>query len=284
MRCSVLQSQFRLAQFRLQHSNSADFAESPWFGVPFVLLYRAVIAIFCSVIIIWSGFYYPDAKLEWFIYLTNWSFFFLTLYFICATIVTAIHLKKQHQQQRNIVMNGNERVRSLQMDVIIQDTETKSSADVECQVIATAGSQEVSQDIPLFWYHKALWVLYNIASTAAVLVTIAFWTFLGGTGAMSVFTHAINSVLAVVDTMLSSVPVRLFHAAYPMLYFIVYVIFTVIYWAAGEPSIYPMTDYTGKPVLSIVTAVCLFFVVIPLCQASIFALYCLRLWIKNRCY
>lgn len=282
MRCGVLRSQFHLAQFRLQHSNSADFAESPWFGVPFVLLYRAVIAIFCSVIIISSGFY--NAKLKWFIYLTNWSFFFLTLYFICATIVTAIHLKKQHQQQRNIVMNGNERERSLQMDVIIQDTETKSSAHVECQVTGSADSQEVSQDIPLFWYHKALWVLYNIASTAAVLVTIAFWTFFGGASAMSLFTHGINSILAVVDTMLSSVPVRLFHVAYPMLYFIVYVIFTVIYWAAGEPFIYPMTDYTGEPVLSTVTAVCLFFVVTPLCQASIFALYCLRLWLKTRCY
>ena len=170
------------------------------------------------------------------------------------------------------------------MDVIIEDTETKSSADVDCEVTASADSQKVSVDIPLFWYHKVLWVLYNIASTAAVLVSIAFWTFLGGEGAMSLFTHAINSVLAVVDTMLSSVPVRLFHVAYPMLYFIVYVIFTVIYWAAGEPPIYPMTDYTGKPVLSTVTAVCLFFVAIPLCQASLFAIYCLRLWIKTLCY
>ena len=230
-----------------------------------------------------SGFYH--AKLKWFRYLTNWSFFFLTLYFICATIVTAIHLKKQHRRNTvNKVMNGNERGRNLQMHVITEDTETKSSADVECQVIATVDSQEVSQDIPLFWYHKALWVLYNIASTAAVLVTIAFWTFFGGASAMSLFTHGINSVLAVLETMLSSVPVRLFHVAYPMLYSIVYVIFTVIYWAAGEPSIYPMTDYTGKPVLSTVTAVCLFFVVTPLCQASIFAIYCLRLWLKTRCY
>ena len=255
-----------------------------WFGVPFVLLYRAVIAIFCSVIIFWSGFYRPGIKLKWFTFLTNWSFVFLTLYFICATIVTAMHLRKQHQRQRNIVMNGNEKGRSLQMDVIIEDTETKPGADVECQINASADSQEVSRDIPLFWYHEALWVIYNIASTAALLVTIAFWTFFGGAGAMSLFTHGLNSVLAIVDTMLSSVPVRLFHVAYPMLYFIVYVMFTVIYWAAGEPYVYPMTDFTGRPVLSSVTAVCLFFVALPLCQASLFAFYCIRIWIKTRCY
>lgn len=279
----VLRAEFRLVQFRLQYTNAADFAESPWLGVPIVLVYRTVIAAFCTAVLIGSGLYYSGNKGKWFIFLTNWSFFFVTLYYICATIVTGVHFKNRYQQQQNVITDGNENDRSLQMGVMSEDKEPRSCVDVESEAIVIADPSEASRIIQMRWFHQALWVIYNIASTAALLVTISFYTFFRGAGAMSVFTHGVNSILVVIDTMLSSIPVRLFHVVYPALYFIVYLIFTLIYWAAGQPYIYPMTDYTGQPVFSAITVVCLFFIALPLCQTLMFGFYCLRVWMETKC-
>lgn len=51
-----LREEFRLIQFRLMHSNAGDFAETPWFGVPLILVYRVLVALYCIVWIILSGF------------------------------------------------------------------------------------------------------------------------------------------------------------------------------------------------------------------------------------
>lgn len=289
---SVLREEFRLVQFRLQHPNSADFAESPWFGVLTVLLYRFAIAAFCTGAIIWSGLYYPGTNIKWFVYLSNWSFFFVTLYFIGATIVTAIHYKSQHKQKENTAADQNENKKGLKMAGSEGHKETNSDTSRNGLVTSHIDSHtevavvvDASGGTPMSWPYAALWVIYNIASVAAFVVTLSFWsliyrTFGGGAGPISVIVHAVNSIVMVCDTMLSSIPVRLFHVVYPMLYSIAYIGFTVIYWACGG-KIYPQTDYTGRPVLAAVSLVCLFFIGLPLCQSMLFGFYRLRVWIKT---
>ena len=159
--------------------------------------------------------------------------------------------------------------------------------------VPAADDAEASQVFPMAWFHEALWVVYNIAAVAALTVTLTFWLLLfrlrNDVRALTVVVHGVNSVLMVGDTMLSSIPVRLFHVIYPMFYSISYIVFTVIYWALGGTSyfgmsyIYPQTDYTGRPVLAAVSQVCLFFIGIPLCQSVMFGFYRLRLWIRTKC-
>jgi len=57
-----------------------------------VLIYRFVVAAFCTG---WMILLILHEK--WFIWLSDWSFLLVTVYFICATIVTAIHYKRERR-------------------------------------------------------------------------------------------------------------------------------------------------------------------------------------------
>jgi len=264
-------------------------------------MYRFVVAAFCTGWMISSLI-----RKNWFLWLSNWSFLVVTVYLICATIVTAIHYKRKLKPAAG-------KSASDQMKIGEADSASKAKcgevADSDenlnkvCESNHKLGTNYVYNDnvgmsftsatfeappvLPMSWYHKALWVIYNIASAAAIMVTLSFWLLLfsarNGVSAITVIFHGVNSVVMVGDTMLSSIPVRLFHVIYPMLYCIAYVLFTVVYWAAGGPNyIYPQTDYTGKPVFAAVSQLCLFFIGIPLCQSVVFGFYRLRVWIKTK--
>ena len=221
----------------------------------------------------------------------------VTLYFVCATIVTAIHYRKQHKQGQNSVgervkngfddFAGGDSKEGRQPSLAVGNRLVRYDAD---EVAFTVNDTEASHASPMAWYHQALWVIYNIAAVAAIAVTSVYWVLLFSNKltAVSVVVHAVNSIVMVGDTMLSSVPVRLFHVIYPMLYLIAYLVFTLIYWAVGgtssfgNPYIYPMTDYTGRPVFSAVSQLCLFFIGLPLCQCLLFGFYQLRVWMKTK--
>jgi len=176
---TVLRREFRLVQFRLLYPNSADFAQSPWFGLPLVLLYRAVFAAFCCGWLIRSATYSQEHGPKWLIYLSNWSFFFVTLYFVCATIVSAIHYRKQHKHTEYDTGNrpqidvkdlaSRENSHNGHMPSFAIDT----SDDVD-DVAPNADDAEASEVFPMAWFHEALWVIYNIAAVAALLVTLTF--------------------------------------------------------------------------------------------------------------
>ena len=238
-----------------------------------VLLYRSAIAAFFTGVIIWSGFSRPGTNARWLIYLSNWSVSFVALYFICAAIVTAIHFKNQRQNRENTARDQHENHNDLKMAAAKRDEESSSGACEPRDKLAT----------PMYWFHEAVWVIYNIAAVAAFLVTTSYYILIGGeANAISLIVHAVNSFVMIGDTMLSSIPVRLFHVVYPMLYCTAYCMFTLIYWASGGASIYPMTDYTGEPVFATVTLLCMFFIALPLCQSLLFGFYCLRVWIKTK--
>lgn len=290
---SVLRREFRLVNFRLLYPNSEDFVQSPWFGTLTVLLYRFIVAVFCLGTTIASGVYHRKNGPKWFIYLTNWSFFFITTYFICACTITALHYKKQWKMRKHIFQ--------YRMDVETEEAPQQKEGEINngCRegreqgdddTFPTDGNFEATRATPMYWYHEALWVIYNIASAVALLVTLSYWTFISekNPNALSVIVHGVNSILMVAETMLSSVPVRLFHVIYSMLYEIAYIVFTVIYWASGGTSsfgrsyIYPQTDYTGRPVFSAVSLICFFFIGLPFCQSVLFCFYRIRVWMKTK--
>ena len=269
-----------------------------------ILLYRFAIAVFCAGGIIASGIYFPHTRVKWFIYLSDWTFFFLTLYFVCAATATATHYNNQRKRRETTAGDENE---NECKETASNEDSSKEAGTTTCEardnlvtspvhddveMLFTEDALEASQTTSMRWFHKALWVIYNIVSVAAVLVTISYWLLIyrkGEISATTVLIHAVNSIVMVGDTMLSSVPVHLLHVLYPMLYIAIYALFTVIYWAcggtnpSGESYIYPQTDYTGRPVSSAVTQACMFFIGLPLCQSLIFGFYRMRVWIKTKC-
>lgn len=50
---------------------------------------------------------------------------------------------------------------------------------------------------------------------------------------LNVMVHAGNSVAMVLELLFAGPPSRLLHALHPIAYAVVYMIFNVIYWAAG---------------------------------------------------
>ena len=281
-----------------------------WFSLSVVLLYRFVVAAFCIGWMI--GRTFDDVK--WYIWLSNWSFLLLTLYFVSATMVTAFHYWRQRKQGGYNVgdqmENGVNHVarRGTQDDTADRNENYSNNSVKQCKPSFNLGVRHVSdvsavawitenregaQSTPMAWFHKAIWVIYNISASGGLLVTAVFWILLfnpdKGIRGFTIIYHGFNSIAMVSDTMLSSIPVRLLHVIYPMLNGVVYVVFTVIYWAVGGtnsfgmPYIYPQTDYTGRPVLSAISQVCLMFIGLPLCHSLIFVFCCLRGWIKTKC-
>ncbi|KAK3705438.1 hypothetical protein QZH41_007406 [Actinostola sp. cb2023] len=212
----------------------------PWY---LVAVYRFILAVYCTGWIIYSGFYFTNGGPKWFIWLTNWGFFFVTLYFILSTVLTLLyHLKEKNQINVDIQMNEPSK------------HETES------------GREGAVYELPPRWYHKALWVIYILAANVAVIITCLYWGLINNEAAdpeglaLDISNHLFNSVFLVIELLLSSMPIRLLHVVYPVVFTVVYMLFTVIYWAAegtnpanNKRYIYSYVDYSGNPGLAVMT-------------------------------
>ncbi|CAG9136773.1 unnamed protein product [Plutella xylostella] len=103
------------------------------------------------------------------------------------------------------------------------------------------------------WYVRVYWLLFNIATPLAFLITIFYWTLLYNAGveeelnhALDVCVHGVNSVVMFLLLLSSAQPARLLHAHQPLLLAVVYVVFGAVFYAAGG------TDPFGNPYIYIV--------------------------------
>lgn len=233
-----------------------------WFPNVVVTIVRGIFAGYCLGWIIFSGFHPANGNEKWFIYLTNWGFTFLTLYFVWATIVCVLHHLR----------------RSSDNAVIQMKTVERGGNDVE------GGDGQVSDQAEMCWYHKGMWVVFNIAANSGILITLLYWTLIfgGKTSGLDVSTHLINSVFIVTDVLLSAIPVRILHLLYAWFLGLSYLLLTVIFWAAkgtnarNDPYIYSYIDYNNTPSLSSGIVVAFVLVGQPLIQTLLFGLYKLR--------
>ncbi|KAG6450464.1 hypothetical protein O3G_MSEX006643 [Manduca sexta] len=148
---------------------------------------------------------------------------------------------------------------------VILITITSGSAALLSLKVCIGDPNRTSTDLQL--YVKIYWVLYNITVPLAVLITAFYWTFLTGADVdfavdpvLDVFIHAVNAVVMIVLVVFSRTPSRLLHFLHPLGFGIIYVIFSVIYYAAGGLSpfgavyIYPMLDWSS-PGIAMITVV-----------------------------
>lgn len=255
--------------------NMILFSFLKWFPDVVVTIYRCIFAGYCLGWIIYSGFHPANGDEKWFIYLTNWGFTFVTLYFIWATVVSILHHFGVANYAAVMQMKAT---RSPDSDAEGGDG-LSTSIDIEQPVMGMS------------WYHKGLWVVFNIAANAAILITLLYWTliFTGKTSVLDVTTHLINSVVIVADIMLSANPVRILHVVYALILGVCYILLTVIFWAVngtnarGEPYIYSYIDYNKSPGFTSGLLVGFVLVGQPLVQALLFGLYKLRCFLGQKC-
>ncbi|KAK7490565.1 hypothetical protein BaRGS_00018168 [Batillaria attramentaria] len=133
------------------------------------------------------------------------------------------------------------------------------------------------------WYLKVAWVTYEIASVASMSVTILYFTLLfdGTLTVVSTATHLLNSVYVILDVCVTAMPVRLLHVIYVSAYAFDYLIFSVIYWAAGgvngdgQPYVYK-TLYWAKPWKAVFAGGGVVCVGVPLVHLLLWTLYMIR--------
>ncbi|XP_032230581.1 uncharacterized protein LOC5506329 [Nematostella vectensis] len=288
MALKSLLNEFQLKNCRLLYHNSADFTESPWFPVLGVLIYRLVFAIYCFAWLI-AGTQHPsNGQEKWFIYLTNWSYLILTLYFACSTALTAVYYRGEwfvgeYDVQDHDALKPRSRSRP-------GDPRDPSCDQSRERLGSHVSPLHVKVSEPMNWYHYPLWLLHIVAANSAVAVCLVYWmisypSYQGYTpDGLDISTHLLNALFVVIDLCLSSLPVRLLQIIYPFVYFIIYLIFLVLYWASdgtnanGQPYVYKSTDFTERPARAAGFAIGFPLIFQMLAQVILFSLYKLRCW------
>ena len=101
---------------------------------------------------------------------------------------------------------------------------------------------------------------------------------------LNIATHLINSVQVLIDLSIIGIPHRLLHTWLPVLYAVIFVIFSVAYWGVDDDNvIYEVLDYSGKPVTATVYVLVLVLIGIPLVHLMLFLLYWLRVTVHYKC-
>ena len=147
----------------------------------------------------------------------------------------------------------------------------------------------------LLFPHKVIWLLYNIAANAGLALSVGYWTIICtvftnevDTAAAGFVVHILNAVMILIDTAISDVPVRMFHSLYVIIYSLIYIIFTVIYWQAGgtnpvDGNNYIYKDLDWENVDTTMAVILPFFVLlgIPLVQLVFYGIYKVRVCITS---
>lgn len=220
--------------------------------------------------------YLYRAKL--FIFLTNWTYLILNLYFLKATTLSFCAFCNEYRDCRETHPSANDKQEP--------SVEVEMGSGDDNPGAGETTTEEARESDALRLHHKIMWLLYIISANAGLLVTVGYWTVLyeddEPIDVNNITKHALNSVFMLIDTFLSSVPVRLFHAVYALLYIVIYLAFTVAYWQLGgtniqgEPYIYKLLDYNNIEASTGCLVAFFLLLVLPVLQLILFGLVKLR--------
>ncbi|XP_048462577.1 protein rolling stone [Rhincodon typus] len=233
---------------------------SQWKFHPYVwLIYRIFTAVYTLVWCICSGVQTHHPK--WFIFLTHLTYVVLTFYFNLALVNLICHMV--HGQKR-----PTQNIRAASLEEI-----SSCNPVPEIEVETPALKLHTQFDPPSSVLYPTIciqWCLYNLSCVTSLFVTIAFWSFdyIPGRApdSININMHVINSVLVLLELSVAASPIHLAHFVYTLMYCLSFIIFTVIYWAAGGTNlkgkayIYRSLNYSETPgaaVGCIIGSICL---------------------------
>ncbi|GFN88949.1 protein rolling stone-like [Plakobranchus ocellatus] len=142
---------------------------------------------------------------------------------------------------------------------------------------------------PLAWYFVVSWILSDIITPAAFVVSIVFFGALYRGGPLDVYninTHALNSVFVSIDHLVCARPIKLLHIIAPLAFNAIYIVFNLVYWTFDrvEHVIYPGVIDWNEPGLSLRSIALMSFILFPLVMIFWFLLYRLKLWLSFKLY
>lgn len=142
-------------------------------------------------------------------------------------------------------------------------------------------ADDASSDLP--WYLKIQWILFNVSTVIAVIITLLFYSLLSQDfTANSFLRHAITSVYAVLSLAVSAKPVRLLHVYQAVLFSVVYILFSLVYQKAGGGAIYELLDWDKMPI-TVLLCLAGVLVVVPMVHIVMFTIYRIRGFARISC-
>ncbi|XP_078487924.1 protein rolling stone-like [Ciona intestinalis] len=151
-------------------------------------------------------------------------------------------------------------------------------------------NREVDRERGANWGSAIVWILINVAFSAALVTDLLYWALLSsGTNSsrlaepFNVHSHAINLLLLIIDIFVTSYPIRLLHFIYPVGYGLVYTSFSLILHGSGFTSaIYSLLNWATSPGIAAAACFGVSFVAMPLSHLLLWGLYHLRTFIARK--
>ncbi|XP_071083458.1 glycine receptor subunit alpha-4-like [Haliotis cracherodii] len=214
------------------------------------LCWRGVVAVYHVAMIILSGLTdrynwtrTEEDSVKWFIYLTNWMFFLLTL----CTIIEFVAVGYCHLIRKDIIKGEVNR-----MPLFLKVTWVWQNLGNTVSVLVSI----------LFWG-----LLYSPGSDISNVDYI---------------THAGNTIYVIINLSITASPVRFLHFFHPFIVAVTFAIFSAVYQAAGGTNglgysaIYSVLDWSSDPGSAAMYACICSFIGVPFIQFVILLISMLR--------
>ena len=250
------------------------------------ILWRWIMALYFFAWLVVSGVDWNHPT--YFIYLTNWGMMTWVVYVIVAAVSCTVKFA-YHMYTR---IKGNGRVNT--------DVELTEKKDTESGSTAADGDNvDIYADWRIdnvAWYQKIHWILFNISLPAEIGIAILYWALLYDptrvvsptASGVNYNTHLLPAVIALADVCICGIVLNIYHFYMVFLYGVVYAVFTLIYFGAGgmdlygNPYIYKIIDYGGRPGLAAGILLACVFVFFPLLYLLLYLISLPRRWLSSK--
>ena len=209
---------------------------------------------------------------RWFVFLTHWCFMLYNAYLIVAALSVTTKFLTVH-----CFCRGDESYDRLRKDAFLFEKPSGCCG---------------YSDNKLSWYQVIHWVLFLYGNELAFAVLICYWTLLYTEGTevdgVNANVHLVNGLVALIDLWVTAVPVNFLHFLYPIIFGVIYSLFSGIYFAITKDIIYErVLDYGEHLALAVGSVIGVVLLLLPGVHVIVFYLqylgkYWFLYWFFNR--
>ncbi|XP_067314658.1 protein rolling stone [Pseudorasbora parva] len=259
----IWREEFKVHKLHLLTSKPELLLQPRWDIPPLVwLLYRVFMLAYTLSWLIYSALLFNTPK--FLIFLSHIAYCLMVIYYLLALC--------------NLVWAF--------LEVRCSSHRIKRGVSSECESLLSPSGALISA-LGLQWF------LYSVTGCCSLTVTFIYWTLIHSSdlhslAAFNINIHAINSIQTTVDLLLSSTPVHLAHFFYSALAGLLYLMFVVVYWLtgctnqSGQPYIYRVLDFSGRPLVATLCTLLVCLVCIPSSHFVLWNMQLLREWMVKR--
>ncbi|XP_046569891.1 protein rolling stone-like [Haliotis rubra] len=228
---SCRETEFQWKNFGFSGVSREKFYLWQWRVPPvLIIIYKILIsAILISTLLYNIATYY--SPIPWLAFTTYWTYTLLTTYHVVHTVVLLHHAMSSTCHTCLSRPSFEEHHRHF------KEREENSHPTEETNLIVR--NQQQNDDLPL--HLIILWIVYSVLNAACPFVTCGFYILIATPEnaflPRELVVHALNTVIVLIDQMVSAIPVRLFHFTFPIIYGLVYYLFSILYWMADHKHV-----------------------------------------------